>query len=172
MFGRGMFGTLPGRTRLFERGELQYALLDLLTSKPRHGYDLLQALGERYSPFYSPSAGAVYPTLQLLEDAGAVTAVQADGKKVYTITELGRQRLGERRSTIEAIRSRTAFGGDPARRGELSETLHELRDLGRLLYQRRGSGLTPDRLTRVRAVLRRARQEAEAILTAADAPML
>src|SRR5215216_4531166 len=112
MFGRGMSGTQLGRTRLFEKGELKYALLDLLTTKPRHGYDLLQALAERYSPFYTPSAGAVYPTLQLLEDAGAVTAAQADGKKVYTITEAGRRRLAQRQSTMEAIRARFSLAGD------------------------------------------------------------
>jgi DNA-binding PadR family transcriptional regulator len=159
-----MFGTLPGRTRLFERGELKYAILDLLASKPRHGYELLQALGERYSPFYVPSAGAVYPTLQLLEDAGAVTSAQVDGKKVYTITEAGRQRLAERRSTIDAIRARMAFGGDPTLRREMGETLHEVRELGRLLHQNRGRGMTSDRLTRVRGVIRRARRDVEAIL--------
>lgn len=164
MFGQGIAGSQLGRTRLFERGELRYALLDLLTDKPRHGYELLQALATRYSPFYTPSAGAVYPTLQLLEDAGAVTSAHIDGKKVYTITEAGRQRVAGRRETLEAIRARLSFAGDAGARSELAAAMQEARDLGRLLFRSRGSGLTPERLTRVRAVLRRARQETEAIL--------
>jgi DNA-binding PadR family transcriptional regulator len=167
MFGRGMFGSQLGRSRLFERGELKYAILDLLAAKPRHGYEVIQALGERYRPFYTPSAGAVYPTLPLLEDAGAVTAAQVDGKKVYTITAAGRQRLTEHRATLDAIRARLSVAGDAASRGELGEAMHDARELGRLLFRGRGVALTPDQLSRVRAVLRRARQELEAILTGA-----
>jgi DNA-binding PadR family transcriptional regulator len=154
-----------GAARFFERGELRYAILDLLASKPRHGYEILQALAERYSPFYRPSAGAVYPTLQLLEDTGAVTSAQVDGKKVYTITEEGRQRLAERRDTLETIRSRFSFGSHPGARGELRETMQELGEIGRLLMRTRGQGLTPDQTGRIRTALRQARQEIEAVLT-------
>jgi len=162
-----MFGGQLGRSRLFERGELRYAILDLLAAKPRHGYDVIQALAERYSPFYTPSAGAVYPILQLLEDAGLVTAAQADGKKVYTLTEAGRQRLAEHRSTLEAIRARFSVAGSAAARGALGEAMHDVRELGGLLFRSRGTALTPDQLARVRAALRRTRQELETIIAGA-----
>jgi DNA-binding PadR family transcriptional regulator len=59
-----------------------------------HGYDIMQSL-ERMGQ-YRPSPGSVYPTLQMLEDGGFVTSEQVDGKRVYTITDAGRQLLAER----------------------------------------------------------------------------
>jgi DNA-binding PadR family transcriptional regulator len=164
MFGRELHDSPLGRTRLFERGELRYAVLDVLASKPRHGYDVLLALAERYSPFYTPSAGTVYPTLQLLEDAGAVRATMVDGKKVYTLTATGQERLAEHRATLEAIRARFSMVGDPAARGELGEAMHEVRALGRLLFQSRRQALSTEQRSRIRATLRRAREELEATL--------
>ena len=58
------------RSRFFERGDLKYVILDLLTDKPRHGYEIIRELEDRFHGFYTPSAGKVYPTLQLLEDMG------------------------------------------------------------------------------------------------------
>jgi hypothetical protein len=60
-----------------------------------HGYEMMKALEERAGGFYTPSAGAIYPTLQLLEDRGWVTSQTVDAKKVYTITDAGRQALTE-----------------------------------------------------------------------------
>jgi DNA-binding PadR family transcriptional regulator len=70
-------------------------LLELLAEQPRHGYDLIKVLEERYGGFYRPSPGSVYPTLQLLEDKGFIIGEFVEGKRVYTITESGRQALAE-----------------------------------------------------------------------------
>ena len=70
----------------FGRGDLKYVILDLISEKPRHGYDIIRALEEYSHGFYAPSPGVVYPTLQLLEEMGQATVEQRDGKKVYTIT--------------------------------------------------------------------------------------
>ncbi len=91
-FGWG-HGFGPRRGRVFEKGDLKYVILDLLKDKPSHGYEVIRALEERSRGFYSPSPGSVYPTLQLLEDLGYVSATQRDGKKVYEITDEGRQAL-------------------------------------------------------------------------------
>ncbi len=98
--GRGPMGP-----RFFERGDLKYGLLALLAERPKHGYEMIKELEERASGFYTPSAGAVYPTLQLMEDRGWVTSQVVEGKKVYTITQAGRQALEEHRQQQEA------FGG-------------------------------------------------------------
>src|SRR4051794_40871815 len=77
-----------GRRRgpIFESGELKFIILRLLKEKPRHGYEVIKALEERMWGCYTPSPGAVYPTLQLLEDQGYVRGVDTEGKKVYHIT--------------------------------------------------------------------------------------
>ncbi|HEU0025821.1 MAG TPA: PadR family transcriptional regulator [Ktedonobacterales bacterium] len=88
------FGGGPG-PRMFERGYLKYALLELLKERPKHGYEMMKELEERMGGFYAPSAGAIYPTLQLLEDRGWVTSEPVEGKKVYKITPEGSQALDE-----------------------------------------------------------------------------
>ena len=87
---------------MFERGYLKYALLELLQESPKHGYEMMKDLEDRMGGFYAPSAGAIYPTLQLLEDRGWVTVETVDGKKVYTITEAGRQAVAENTQRTEA----------------------------------------------------------------------
>jgi DNA-binding PadR family transcriptional regulator len=81
--------------RMFGRGDLKYGLLKLLEQRPMHGYEMIKELESLSGGFYTPSAGAIYPTLQLLEDRGWVTVEVIEGKKVYTITEDGRQALTE-----------------------------------------------------------------------------
>jgi DNA-binding PadR family transcriptional regulator len=87
-----------GRRRgspMFGRGDLKFALLELLTDQPQHGYEMIKALEERSGGFYTPSAGAIYPTLQMMEDIGWATSQTVAGKKVYTLTEAGKQALQE-----------------------------------------------------------------------------
>jgi len=87
--GRWFHSGGHGRGQVFERGDLKYVILELVAEKPRHGYDVIQALEERFGGLYAPSPGAVYPTLQMLEDMGCVTVTERDGKKVYQITDEG-----------------------------------------------------------------------------------
>ena len=74
------------RNQMFESGEVKFVILRLLKEKPRHGYEVIKALEEKLAGYYTPSAGTVYPTLQLLEDEGYVRSVDTDGKKVYHVT--------------------------------------------------------------------------------------
>lgn len=113
---RFLFGGGPG-PRMFERGYLKYALLELLQERPKHGYEMMKNLEERMGGFYAPSAGAVYPTLQLLEDRGWATSETVEGKKVYTITDEGRAALaeaiarrGERAEGAEGFGPQAGFG--------------------------------------------------------------
>ncbi len=91
---RGQGG--PRGPRMFGRGDLKYVLLELLTQRPMHGYEMIKALEERAGGFYTPSAGAIYPTLQLLEDRGWVRSETVQERKVYTISDEGRKALTER----------------------------------------------------------------------------
>jgi DNA-binding PadR family transcriptional regulator len=81
------------RTR---RGDIKFLLLELLLEQPRHGYDLIKQIENRYGGFRRLSPGSVYPTLQMLEEGGYVTSEAREGKKVYTITEAGQQLLADR----------------------------------------------------------------------------
>jgi DNA-binding PadR family transcriptional regulator len=114
-FMNGFFGA-EGRPRgrwrggrMFEQGDLRYVVLRLLEEKPRHGYEIIKALEERFGGAYAPSPGTVYPTLQLLEDLGYSRVVPSeDGKKVYEITDAGRAHLAENRETVDNIFDRIA----------------------------------------------------------------
>jgi DNA-binding PadR family transcriptional regulator len=91
------------RGQWFESGDMKYVILKLLRDKPMHGYEVMKALEERTQGCYKPSPGTVYPTLQWLEDEGLVNAREVEGKKVYEITEQGRQFLDQHRSTVDDI---------------------------------------------------------------------
>jgi DNA-binding PadR family transcriptional regulator len=89
---------------MFEQGDLKYVILRLLAEKPRHGYEIIKELEDRFSGAYAPSAGTVYPTLTLLEDLGYATVVPEEGgKKVYSITPEGEKYLEENKGAVEDI---------------------------------------------------------------------
>jgi DNA-binding PadR family transcriptional regulator len=175
-FGPGPGGFGPGGPRMFGRGDLKYALLDLLQERPKHGYEMMKELEDRSGGFYSPSAGAIYPTLQLLEDRGWVTTEAVEGKKVYAITDAGREALNEFRE-----RSGGPWGGPGGPWGhhrhehggpfgrEARPELRALRDeVGQVVRLMRAavlaSGGDPQRLARVRAIVTRTRTDLEAYL--------
>lgn len=100
-FGFGMFNpeNIMGgfqREARAKRGDIKYFILEVLEKKPSHGYEIIRSLEERWDGRYKPSPGSVYPTLQLLEEGGYLISQQMDSKKVYTITEEGKQLLKER----------------------------------------------------------------------------
>lgn len=168
MFGRGRHGFEGPRERLFEKGDLKYVVLDLLSERPRHGYDIIQALEERFRGLYTPSPGSVYPILQMLEDLGQVVPEARDGRKVYSLTESGRAFLAEHARTVEEIWSRAERGSGPGP-GDWHAAMHEMRfdfkELADLFARRaRHHGMTSDKLRRVHEVILRARTEIEAIL--------
>ena len=72
------------------RGDVRAAVLSLLAEKPMHGYQIISEIAERSGGAWKPSAGSVYPTLQLLADEGLISAEEADGRKTYSLTEAGR----------------------------------------------------------------------------------
>src|SRR5918992_1475718 len=91
------------RSQMFESGEVKFVILRLLKEKPRHGYEIIKDLEEKMAGCYTPSAGTVYPTLQLLEDQGYVRVVETEGKKVYHITRDGEKFLEENRDVLDEI---------------------------------------------------------------------
>src|SRR6476646_4453554 len=82
-----------GRAR---RGDVRLALLRLLVEEPRNGYQLMKEIEERSEGAWRPSPGSVYPTLSQLEDEGLVRSVEADGNRLFEITDAGREHLESR----------------------------------------------------------------------------
>jgi DNA-binding PadR family transcriptional regulator len=93
-FGPG-FGGPPfgGRGPRARRGDIRVAVLRLLSEQPMHGYQIIQELGARTGGVWNPSPGSVYPTLSALEDQGLVRAEEVDGKRVFHLTDAGREQL-------------------------------------------------------------------------------
>ncbi|MFD8737288.1 helix-turn-helix transcriptional regulator [Streptomyces sp. NPDC059618] len=81
---------------VFAHGRLRLYLLKLLDEAPRHGYEVIRLLEERFQGLYAPSAGTVYPRLAKLEAEGLVTHTSEGGRKVYAITDAGRAELADR----------------------------------------------------------------------------
>ena len=72
------------------KGDVRTAVLALLAEKPMHGYQIISEIAQRSGGTWKPSAGSVYPTLQLLADEGLISAEEADGRKTYSLTDAGR----------------------------------------------------------------------------------
>ena len=92
-FGPG-FGPGPGRRRA-PRGNVRNAVLALLAEEPLHGYAVIGLLAERSGGLWRPSPGSVYPVLAQLQEGGLVTAEEADGRKVFALTDAGRAHVAE-----------------------------------------------------------------------------
>lgn len=75
------------------RGEVRSAVLSLLAEQPMHGYQVIHEIEERSGGSWKPSAGSVYPTLQLLADEGLIAAQESNGRKIYSLTDAGREEV-------------------------------------------------------------------------------
>lgn len=110
--GRGRRG---GMGRFFEHGDLRFVILALLEEQPRHGYELIKELEERTGGDYRPSPGVIYPTLSLLEDEGLVRPADAEaGRKLYELTDAGREALAANRPAVEAVFARMTEAAETA----------------------------------------------------------
>ena len=158
-------GWEPPRERLFEKGDFKYVVLSLLAEKPRHGYEIARSLEERFGGAYSPSPGVVYPTLQMLEDMGQVSAVQQEGRRVYALTDDGRRFLAANQAFVEHIFARLRDWTRPEAGDEQQRLRHQLWELGHLLGRRgHWRWVEPAKIPRLEAAIARARGELEAIL--------
>jgi DNA-binding PadR family transcriptional regulator len=131
MEGGGMGGRGFGMGRKLASVDLQLLILGLLAEKPRHGYEIIKALDERSKGFYIPSPGMVYPALTYLEEIGHAT-VEADGaRKLYHITETGKEQLESNRGAADALFAQFGRVGermDRVRRAVRAEEMGEADD--------------------------------------------
>jgi len=103
MEGGGMGGRGFGMGRKLSSGDLQLLILKLLDEKSRYGYEIIKELDERSKGFYVPSPGMVYPALTYLEEIGHATVAVDGARKLYSITESGKEHLAKNLSTADAL---------------------------------------------------------------------
>ena len=106
------------------RGDVRTATLMLLAQEPMHGYQLMQAIAERSGGRWTPSPGAIYPTISQLEDEGLVTVTADAGRKLVTLTDAGREHLESRGESLGDPFSGFSAGGPSADLRGLVEQLH------------------------------------------------
>jgi DNA-binding PadR family transcriptional regulator len=150
---------------VFGHGSLRLYLLKLLDEAPRHGYDLIRLLEDRFMGTYAPSAGTIYPRLARLETEGLITHSVEDGKKIYRLTERGRAELqarAEELADLEADISRSVHDlADEVReqvRGSLSDVREELKHAARDI-RRQQRHENRQRKLGIKEELREAKQE-------------
>ena len=150
--------------KVFDRGDLKYMILKLLSKKPMHGYEVMRALEEESCGCYTASAGSVYPTLQMLEDQGYVVCEETEGKKVYSITDEGREFLEENGDLVNDILDRVSEFTDRFFRTEMKDLTGSFRRLAQVTFER---GIrwaeTPEELQKMIEILERAIREVEDI---------
>ena len=122
MEGGGTGGRGFGMGRKLSSGDLQLLILKLLDEKSRYGYEIIKELDERSKGFYVPSPGMVYPALTYLEEIGHATVAVDGARKLYSITETGKEHLAKNLSTADALF--TQFG----RVGERMERMRRALD--------------------------------------------
>jgi DNA-binding PadR family transcriptional regulator len=166
MFGRHFhedFGPLH-HSRFFEKGDLKYVILDLLKDKPAHGYEIIRALEERFHGFYSPSAGSVYPTLQMMEDMGYVRSSEQDGKKIYTITEEGKNFMKEREETVHKIKEHIgSWWGHGKMGGEFRETMADFLEIRSSIIKAAHNKDT-EKLKKIKEIIAKARADIQSLV--------
>ncbi len=138
------------------KGEVRSAVLALLAERPMHGYQIIREIEERSRGSWKPSAGSVYPTLQLLADEGLIRAEESNGRKIYSLTEAGREEVaGAAASTPweSGPASGAGFAALPKAGVELAQAAAQVGRTG-----------TPEQVQEAVAVLDDARRRLYAIL--------
>ena len=158
------FGGPPGRGPRRRRGDVRAALLALLAEEPRNGYQLMQEIENRSEGVWRPSPGSVYPALQQLEDEGLIRSEEADGRKVFRLTDAGR----------EAAEEATAAGppweaASEAVDSDVWELFGVARQVGMAIFQLAQAG-SPQQLAEARDVLTNARRSLYSILAEDERP--
>ncbi len=161
MFGpRRRHGRRHAKWKIFERGDLKFVILRLVSEQPMHGYEVMKALEKESGGYYRPSPGSVYPTLQLLEDEGYVTVAEKDGKKTYTITEEGQAYLDDNEDVIDDVFERVEHFTDRFFGRDMKDLSKSFSRLAQLTFDQAVQwGAEPEDLARMNEILEKAVQD-------------
>ncbi len=145
---------------MFGHGDLRLVLLALIAEKPRHGYDLIRAIEEKFGGAYAPSPGAVYPTLTLLVEQDHLQSEEAGGgKKLYTITAEGLAFLAENKAAVDGVMARMDLAAQAFSNHSTPDSVREaFHTLRHSLHMRQGPW-TEEEALRIRAILEMAARD-------------
>ncbi|WP_370205823.1 PadR family transcriptional regulator [Pararhodobacter marinus] len=143
----------PGRRksrRLFDYGELRMLILAMIAERPRHGYQIIKAIEDRFQGSYTPSPGVVYPALSWLEEQGFVAVSAGEGgRKLSTITPQGKAALAANAALVADLQARKPLG-----RHGLPVEVEEAMDAIKAALRREFSASpSPERITAIAATL-------------------
>ena len=161
-FGRG-HGPGRGPWSRARRGDVRTAILLALAEEPMHGYQIMQLLEERSGGAWRPSPGSVYPTLQLLEDQGVIRSEEADGRRVFSLTEGG----AEAAATLKERLGDSPWGAAGAEQDPRFALRQAVFQLGAAVKQVAMGGSADD-VQKALEILREARKSLYALLADAD----
>jgi DNA-binding PadR family transcriptional regulator len=116
-------------TAVFRHGALRLYLLKLLGDQPRHGYEVISLLEDRFLGMYAPSAGTVYPRLAKLEAEGLVEHEENDGRKVYSLTDAGREELARSQEALQSLEKDLTQSVSELARDVSAQVRESVRDL-------------------------------------------
>ena len=157
--GRGRGGWGRGGGRPLGHGDLRVLALALIGEKPRHGYDLIRAIEDRFAGAYTPSPGAIYPLLTMLEEEDLIRATAEGTKKLYTLTPEGEAWLKENDAAVQGILTRIDMAASayssrtaPEEVWEAWKTLKQAMNMPRAPW-------TGDEAERIRAILEKAARD-------------
>ncbi len=154
--------------KIFERGDLKFVILRLISKRPMHGYEVMKALEEDSKGYYRPSPGSVYPTLQMLDDEGYLTVEEKDGKKTYTITDEGVTYLGDNEDIVDEVFDRVENFTDRFFGGDMRALSRSFSKLAQLTFDQAFQwGAEPEDLARMNEILERAVDDMRATRKAA-----
>ncbi len=153
----------PSQESPFQKGDLKYVILGLINDNPRHGYEIIKILEEHSHGLYTPSPGAIYPTLQLLEEMGYIEVAHQDTRKIYQITDEGKQFLADREQFAEGIKQQMKDHWSIKNTMEIQETMAEIGRMGRLVG-RRFRHIDAGKGRRIREVIAKSYRDIENIL--------
>lgn len=144
---------------MFDAGALRLVVLGLIAEEPRHGYDIIKALEARFQGAYSPSPGAIYPMLQMLEEADLVSSETNGNKRLYTITGEGQAYLDENKADLDRINAQLDEASGEMQGAAVGQEMRALRDL--LFGRLRGGEMNAETAQKVVDILTQARKDIE-----------
>ncbi len=129
-----------------------------------HGYEMIKEIEERSGGYWKPSAGSIYPTLQLLEEQGLISGEEVDGKRLFTLTEDGRAAITERAEGGEPAPWEQVRSGAPPESVQLGNSLKQLAEATSQAFRAADEG----QRARIRELLDETRRGVYAILAEED----
>jgi DNA-binding PadR family transcriptional regulator len=148
-----------GGGRALGHGDLRPVVLALIGERPRHGYDLIRAIEEKFAGAYSPSPGAVYPLLTMLEEEGLIEGRAEGAKKLFTLTADGEQWLKDNDAAVQGILTRIELAASHYSSHTAPETVREAWKTLKQAMNMPRAPWTDEEADRIRAILEAAARD-------------